>query len=1198
MPRLRRQSIRSWVNLFLISLSILGLGAVYFRHQVTVSRTMLEDQLAAISDLKSREIVQWRTERQSAAKQAMLDPFVGPRVTALLQQPDDPTLRASALQWLSSVCEHEQGLRALLLDGDLKVQVAVPENETFLGPVAISSAREALKKNAVVLSDVHLSRVSGKPLFDLAIPIRSTLSTPAEHASPAGTPVAVVLVEVDPYRFLYPCVRQWPVPSKTAECLLVRREADDVLYLNDLRHDSTKALHLKFPVGHPNLIAARAVRGKTGLVQGLDYRQVPVLAYVRHVPDTPWFIEAKMDQAEAVAPVLAQGLTTGAIVVLIVVIAAMYLNLLRRRREAKLTRRQLEVEAEHHLILDSLAEGVIGFDRQGVVIFANPSACRLLDYTANELIGQSTHNAWHEHGDGGTRYSRTECPILRALRTREPYESLCDTFLRRDGTELPVAFVTTATAAPESRLAMVLIFRDASEKRAADEQHRILFQQSREALMTLNPYDGHFATCNPATLAMFGVASETDFTSLGPWQLSPELQLDGQRSADQARTMIDIALRDGINTFEWQHQRLDGTPFPAEVRLSTFQMAGRTLVQATVRDVSERRRIEAQRNLAFARQKRVSTLQQSLLAERPLPEKLQEIVDIVVAEYRYEVCGIWTVNEHDICDLDRCVCRDAHGAHRCPGNDGCLQLVAAAGTGQDWRATVLDRMPFERGRFDTATSVPVRDLQPNGRVPSTSATNGSALRQSGSSIGYPLRLPGGEVMGVLAVFATGPLEHADDGILESVAYATSQAIHNARVAATLQASQKHAQREALKLRSMIEGMAEGVIVADANDTITDVNAWFLSKTQQPRDAFVGKSLWDFHTGDGAARVREAIDEFRHGRRTETYLTHRHLLGMYLALRVQPIFSHHAYRGIILNLIDVSDLERAREAAVSADRAKSQFLANMGHEIRTPMTAILGFTDILLDQITDTAATETAQAIRRNGEQLLALMQNVLDISQLEAGRIGIELEAWPPLQIVADVVSLMSVRASAKGLMLTTEHDDQVPPFIHTDPIRLRQILVNLVGNAIKFTNQGRVHLATRVCTSPAGCRQIQFSVSDSGIGIAAGDQEKIFEPFTQLDAAASRRYEGTGLGLAISRQLTHALGGELSVQSSTGLGSTFTVTLNVTPCDATLEPVGFASAGAREGLQQTGQPSLSNLDRASASQLPCIVSEHPVLET
>ncbi len=1161
-----RRRWRSGVHLLLVSFAILVVGALYFRHQVADSRAMLARQLEVVADFKAQEILGWRSERLSAAEQIMLNPFAGDQVTALLAHPADAPLRTRVLTWLADIRDHQQGLRAMLLDPSMRLQLAYPVDDNFLGPIASEYAQGAYRQNRVRLSDLHLSKRTGRPHLDLAIPIRAIpiraipiraipirgVSADRTDRAPSDQAVvAVLLVELDPYRFMYPDIQRWPSPSPTAECQLIRRDANSVLTVNDLRHERNAALRQQIPLAQSTSVAVRAVRGETGMLCGLDYRQVPVLAHSRSVPGTNWLILAKVDEAEADQEVLAQGLTTGAMAVLAIVIAALFLNLTRRSRESAWVRRQFELEAEHRLILNCLAEGVMGLDRAGEIVFANPAASRMLDYPLSELIGHFGHEMWHDHGPGGTRFSRAECPILRAIRTREAFESLSDTFYRRDGSPLPVEYIATPNADCEQRVALVLIFRDVSERHAADEQHRVLFEQSREALMTLSPKDGRFTSCNPSTLAMFGVDSVSDFKALGPWQLSPDLQSDGQPSEDKALAMVDLALRDGMNSFQWLHRRMDGSVFPAEVCLSTFQISGETHVQATVRDVSERHRIERQRDRAFARQERVNLLQRRLLEERPLHDKLQEIVNDVVAEFGYDVCGIWTVNEHHVCDLARCSWRDSQAARRCPGEDGCMRLAAAAGIANSWQTAILERMPFERNRYRSSDCVQVRDLLAVRHVESASEFGSLKGTEDVACSGYPLRLPGGEVMGVLAVFARETLPRDDSAILETVAHATSQAIHNARVAESLQASQKHAQREALKLRTMIEGMAEGVVVADAHDVITDVNAWFLEKTQLDRDAIVGKSLWDFHPlAAGTERVRAAIDDFRHGRRTDTYVAHRDLLGMHLAFRAQRIFSNDTYRGIILNVIDVSDIERAREAAVSADRAKSQFLANMSHEIRTPMTAILGFTDILLEQIEGPDALETAQTIRRNGEQLLALMQNVLDISQIESGRLGVELEVWPPRQIVADVGALMSVRAAAKGLTLTVDHDERLPPFITTDPIRLRQILTNLVGNAIKFTNQGSVCLSTQVLPSEDGTTSICFHVTDTGIGIDANDLERIFEAFTQVDASASRRYEGTGLGLAISKQLASALGGELTVRSTPGLGSTFTLTLQngVTP--------------------------------------------------
>ena len=218
-----------------------------------------------------------------------------------------------------------------------------------------------------------------------------------------------------------------------------------------------------------------------------------------------------------------------------------------------------------------------------------------------------------------------------------------------------------------------------------------------------------------------------------------------------------------------------------------------------------------------------------------------------------------------------------------------------------------------------------------------------------------------------------------------------------------------------------------------------------------------------------------------------------------------------------------DLTRAKIAAEAASRAKSEFLANMSHEIRTPMTAILGFADILLgEEEFDEAPPdriEAIQTIQRNGEHLLHLINDILDLSKIEAGRQLLDLQSCSPWQIVRDVIDTMKVRAEAKGLPLSVEHQGDIPEQIQTDPLRLRQILVNLVGNAIKFTEMGSVRVVVKLDTKADG-KGLQFDVIDTGIGIADEHLGMLFQPFSQVDTSAGRRFGGTGLGLAISKRL------------------------------------------------------------------------------
>jgi PAS domain S-box-containing protein len=247
----------------------------------------------------------------------------------------------------------------------------------------------------------------------------------------------------------------------------------------------------------------------------------------------------------------------------------------------------------------------------------------------------------------------------------------------------------------------------------------------------------------------------------------------------------------------------------------------------------------------------------------------------------------------------------------------------------------------------------------------------------------------------------------------------------------------------------------------------------------------------------------------------------------------------------------ADLVRSMEAladskqrAESATRSKSEFLANMSHEIRTPMTAIMGFADLLLDPGTPADQRQGhLLTIRRNGEHLLTLINDILDLSKVEAGRVELEQIDFAPADVLEDVRALMAAKLQEKRLSVAIQFETPIPRSIRSDPVRLRQILVNLVGNAIKFTESGGLRLVAGLQQHGAGARtRLYVRVIDSGIGMTREQIARLFQPFAQADASTTRRFGGTGLGLTIARRLSQMMGGDIRVESQPGQGSTFTV--------------------------------------------------------
>jgi len=244
------------------------------------------------------------------------------------------------------------------------------------------------------------------------------------------------------------------------------------------------------------------------------------------------------------------------------------------------------------------------------------------------------------------------------------------------------------------------------------------------------------------------------------------------------------------------------------------------------------------------------------------------------------------------------------------------------------------------------------------------------------------------------------------------------------------------------------------------------------------------------------------------------------------------------------------LAEAVHEAQTANRTKSEFLANMSHEIRTPLTAIIGYAELVEHSLPEHAAADTVQSlrtIRRNGDHLLQIINDILDLSKIEAEQLAILREPVALCDLMREVVRLLEGRAREKGIELRLIFRGLVPETLHTDALRLKQVLINLIGNAIKFTDQGSVEFTVEVVEGEAHAA-LEFRVTDTGIGMTRQQLNRLFQPFTQADASTSRRFGGTGLGLAISQRIAKKLGGGIEVTSELGVGSTFTLRLPLTP--------------------------------------------------
>jgi signal transduction histidine kinase/CheY-like chemotaxis protein len=373
--------------------------------------------------------------------------------------------------------------------------------------------------------------------------------------------------------------------------------------------------------------------------------------------------------------------------------------------------------------------------------------------------------------------------------------------------------------------------------------------------------------------------------------------------------------------------------------------------------------------------------------------------------------------------------------------------------------------------------------------------------------------------------------------------------------------------------TIMDRMSDGFLVTDADNLLIDANAAASSLLGLPRRASSAQPAADLLAAWPQLLALVVAEEEAH-RELDLGDPPRTFDARVLLLRDRQ----GERTGTLLTLHDMTrskeveaDLRQAKERAEAATRAKSDFLANMSHELRTPMNGVIGMVTLLGDTQLDAEQTELVHTLGASARSLLELLNGVLDLSKIEAGRLALEETPVDVERIVREVVTILEFAAVQKGLTLLARTSPGVPHRLLGDPIRLRQILLNLVSNAIKFTNEGSVTIDVAREASEADRVWLRIAVVDTGIGIPAGACERIFEKFTQADASTTRRFGGTGLGLAITRELVELMGGTIEAESRPGAGSAFRVRVPLRhdkTGDAVTDPTSQRMAPLRAGLR------------------------------
>lgn len=1162
------------------------LGSVFFSVLEERQRESEYKQLSAMVELKAGEIEGWLAERRLDAEALVANPGLMEDARVFLERHDPVTAIRLRLQ-LEGSRATDNAASIELIDREGKPLLVVGQQLHEVEPLPAKPSPGDTGSRALFV-DLHRDSADGTIHLAFIVALEN------------GTvpPIGYLRLNINPERHLYPLLRKWPLPGNSGEMLLVRREGEDVLFLNDLRHHADTALNLRLPIVAETMPAALALRQGNGVYSGLDYRQVPVLSATRAVGGTPWMLVVKEDRAEIFGDL--DRLRTLSIAVLLT--ATLFGALLWWqiwRRQSLQTRQAMERQIAS---IATTVPGVFCSFRQrpnGSACFpyATPAIVDLYGLTPEELAADAAPFFAIVHpddlgplNDSIAESARTlkqwhsEYRVIHPQRGEIWVEGWSAPQREEDGSVLWHGYVQDVTARCMAESAL----------REAEARYRSL----------LDNIPGAAFRCEigpPSRIIFLSDGAE----AITGYPAAEQVRPDGVRwgrdivVADD-KPLIKAAVQHGIAKrslyeVEYRVRRADGSiRWVYEKGRPVFGSSGEAeWLDGVIIDISAR--VEAE-----------SALQASRERWRQLAEAMPQLV--------------WTCLPDGACDYVNQHWTEYTG------------LSADEQHGYSWFAVVH---PEDRSRLATAWSeavasgatldgefrlrrsdgeyrwfktraLPVRDHANRLVKWYGSNTDIQDLKEFEEALHRSLlRQQGLHQLDRAILEASTPEDVAAKGLAHLTALLSFQ-YGNARVfdfeaeTATVLALQRsegwrYEPQHQVSLAEFgyqdIETLKAGqVCICRDIGAVADRSPFFEQLHKRGIRSYIRLPLIAEGRLVGSLNLVSANpSHFDHG---EVEIARPVADVLAIALQQAFLRQHLVGEAAMLEVRvaeRTAELARMKDRAEAASLAKSQFLANMSHELRTPLNSLLILSQLLADNAQSNLTPEQvgfARVIHDAGSDLLSLINDILDLSKVESGRAVVRTEEIPIQNLFGYIDRIFRPQVTNKRLRFELTADADVPATVLSDQDHLRPILRNLVANAVKFTLEGSVRLHARRATGGWSPRHpvlstastvLAFDVMDTGIGIPAEKLPLIFDAFVQAEANPTRRFGGTGLGLHIAQTNAELLGGELKVESASGRGSVFTLFLplryagpsNLLALPATDPPVGMQNpAGLLTGCK------------------------------
>lgn len=1174
------------------SLSILLLtltAGLYTLHKKEASEGA---RLQNMVEVRLQMIDAWLAERQVDAQILFSDPFLSHAYRRWRQKGD--------LAGRDYLFSH---LAVYARQGIFEVCVLFDENGQILWQSKpLDGALDPDFRQSLLAAASRSSVTRLRPQREASGQVRLDFLCPLQTKALPATPGPMVLLRGYPARHLPAGLFAW-TGTRSGEMVLFQREGQEIYYLHPLGVIKNQRL----PLSQPQLLAARVAAGEVDKpLKALDYAGRPVLGVGSEVPGTGWFLLAKLERSEiyALAATDLVWISLAGLLGLLSAGTAARLNTQRQQLAIAAATRQAQEERMRATrllaaIVDSSSDAIFAKDLQGRYLLFNRAAQQWVHKTEQEVLGQDDRAIFPENVDqicsndqkvlaenasltfqeqvGSSTFQVAKAPIhdetgqiigicgvsrdiTRRLEAERERQSQLEELRRWQHLTLgreervldlkeqvnrllvasgqPPAFSSLDSSAEQGplsadqeRRALLSLLEDErlaqQELRESEMRYRILADNVVDVIWLFDLQEQRFTYVTPSNQTLTGFSREEVLQMSMRETMTAESFEQVSALLAQALAAVsggDESLRK--STLELEIVTKGGRIIPVEVAAGLVSdQAGRiTHLQGVTRDISQRKQMESQLR---EREETLSLLARRAEALLTLPEAAERMPEDLFLQHGLELA------------------KELTGSQVAAVHFHALDHERDAPADEDLQINLADIFGDEQ------------------RQRQTLILNECSLRSVKRLVRVPVMESGKVVM--LAGLGNKLEEY------------------QARDAETLQmisnelwrlVQRRRAQSELAKLSQALEQCPDSIVITNLNAQIEYVNEAFVQISGYSRSELLGKNPRVLQSGSTPKQTFvEMWSELTRGQPWKGQLTNRRKDGSvydefahiapirqadgsvthYLAVkqditekkRLGEELDRHRHHLEDLVKIRTAELEEARARAESANRAKSTFLANMSHEIRTPMNAILGLTYLLqLDQVTPAQALRLTK-IDNAAHHLLAIINDILDVSKIEASKLVLEEADFLLEEVIEGACALVRDSAADKGLTLVVELGG-VPPWLRGDSTRLRQALLNYVSNAVKFTERGGLTVRAQLLEESQGRLLVKFEVEDSGIGIAAEELEGLFRNFQQADATTTRKYGGTGLGLAITGHLARLMGGEAGAESQPGQGSRFWFTVRL----------------------------------------------------